>query len=684
MSVSIVIPTFQREEVLVQTINYLLDLEYQADEIIIVDQTDCHDESTKQQLLDWTNQGIIRLCAVQFPSIPRAMNIGLRKATSERVLFLDDDIIPDKDLVRIHDGYGEKSSNLIVAGRVLQPWHEGKADTSNMPFLFNTIESQEVTSFMGGNFSISKTEAIRIGGFDTNFVRVAYHFEAEFAYRWRKKGGQIFYNAKALIHHLKVSGGGTRTYGNHLKTVKPDHAVGRYYFNFCTNGKINALFKSVRDLISSVVTKHHLKNPLWIFFTLIAEARGLVWAALLYSSGRGLMIGNTLELLVIASHPIQYYSPIYRKLHESSNFNTTILYLSIPDSKSQSLGFGKEFLWDIPLLDGYKYMTAVTETGKGLTKGFFGVSLKKPKYELERIYKKGKPDIVLLTGWHFYGMVQIFILLVMNNIPIMLRMDSNGIKARSIWHQQIYRLFIRFVKLFLIVGQENRLFYKRYGVNDKEMILCPHVVDNDFFRARSDLARNNRDALRNEWLIPSSSFCFLFAGKLQSKKRPHDLLLALKRIYKDFKHVHLLVVGTGELEHECQVFSRENLLPVTFKGFLNQTEIPRAYGISDCIVLPSGDGETWGLVINEAMASGLPAIVSNKVGCGKDLIIPGVTGYIYECGDIDMLCHYLIKLILNPNKSQEMGRNAMNLVNRHFNLEQVISGIETAIKRIHG
>ena len=173
MSVSIVIPTFQREEVLVQTINYLLDLEYQADEIIIVDQTDCHDESTKQQLLDWTNQGIIRLCAVQFPSIPRAMNIGLRKATSERVLFLDDDIIPDKDLVRIHDGYGEKSSNLIVAGRVLQPWHEGKADTSNMPFLFNTIESQEVTSFMGVNFSISMTDAINIGGFDTNFVRLA-------------------------------------------------------------------------------------------------------------------------------------------------------------------------------------------------------------------------------------------------------------------------------------------------------------------------------------------------------------------------------------------------------------------------------------------------------------------------------------------------------------------------------
>lgn len=92
------------------------------------------------------------------------------------------------------------------------------------------------------------------------------------------------------------------------------------------------------------------------------------------------------------------------------------------------------------------------------------------------------------------------------------------------------------------------------------------------------------------------------------------------------------MVGDGDLRRECQRFAASRGLPVTFTGFLNQGEISAAYAAADCLVLPS-DGETWGLVVNEAMACELPAIVSVSCGCSVDLIIEGKTGFLYACGD---------------------------------------------------
>lgn len=96
------------------------------------------------------------------------------------------------------------------------------------------------------------------------------------------------------------------------------------------------------------------------------------------------------------------------------------------------------------------------------------------------------------------------------------------------------------------------------------------------------------------------------------------------------------MVGDGALREECVQFASSRQLPVSFTGFLNQGEIATAYVAADCLVLPS-DSETWGLVVNEAMACGLPAIVSEACGCVPDLIDDEVTGYGFPCGDIAAL-----------------------------------------------
>ena len=283
---SVVIPTYGREQVLLDSISALLDLIPPPEELIVIDQTLDHEVSTEVQLKNWASQKKLRWVRLMKPSITAAMNLGLLEAKGKRVLFLDDDIIPSPELLSAHlTAHYERPMDLI-AGRVLQPWHNLQPDQEGaVPFLFNTLNAKPCSEFMGGNFSVSRSLAIEVGGFDQNFVRVAYRFEAEFAYRWQLAGYSIFYQPTALINHLRAQRGGTRAYGNHLTTNRPDHTVGLYYFRLRSQSFLNALLWSLVDLFKAPLNRHHLRRPWWIPITLLSHLRGLLWALKLNRMG---------------------------------------------------------------------------------------------------------------------------------------------------------------------------------------------------------------------------------------------------------------------------------------------------------------------------------------------------------------------------------------------------------------
>ncbi len=185
-------------------------------------------------------KGKIRWIRQHLPSITRAMNLGLSKANSDIVLFLDDDIIPNSDIVREHFTNYESPEVWAVVGQVLQP---GEVPTDfvmneNSPvglsadinFRFNATQSQSVANVIACNLSVRREKAIQVGGFDENFIGVAYRFETEFARRVWKAGGKILFEPMASIRHLRAPSGGTRSYGNHLTSMSPMHGVGDYYF----------------------------------------------------------------------------------------------------------------------------------------------------------------------------------------------------------------------------------------------------------------------------------------------------------------------------------------------------------------------------------------------------------------------------------------------------------------------
>ena len=197
------------------------------------------------------------------------------------------------------------------------------------------------------------------------------------------------------------------------------------------------------------------------------------------------------------------------------------------------------------------------------------------------------------------------------------------------------------------------------------MISAPHGVDNRRFAEQARSMQGQRRAFRKAWHIPENAFCFLFLGKLITKKRPSDLVRAVKELEKQNfdRPLHILFVGTGELAHElrqsCKIsFDYENQVGggeapnASFVGFLNQTDVSQAYVAADCLVLPSEATETWGLVVNEAMASGLPCIVSDACGCVEDLVLPICPQLSYPIGDIHRLQDAMKKVMTCPPPSK--------------------------------
>ena len=210
------------------------------------------------------------------------MNVALQLAKTDIVLFLDDDIIPDQNLVEAHLK-AQKQADL-VAGQVLQPGEETLPLQPGEAFRFNSTEPCQISEFMGGNFSINRDVALALGGMDENFKGAAFNYEAEFASRYTKKYGPIYYEPSAIIHHLLIQRGGTRAHGHHLRTAKPTHSVGAYYYFLKVRPHrwwSQALWRPFR----SIRTRHHLSHPWWIVPSLLAEVGGFFWALKLLAAG---------------------------------------------------------------------------------------------------------------------------------------------------------------------------------------------------------------------------------------------------------------------------------------------------------------------------------------------------------------------------------------------------------------
>lgn len=372
-------------------------------------------------------------------------------------------------------------------------------------------------------------------------------------------------------------------------------------------------------------------------------------------------------LVILATHPIQYQVPIWQQLARNRRVPFEVWYLTAHGVKpSQDKEFGRAVQWDLALLEGYPYRYATDPVPEQLG-DFWDVEL---GADFRTRLASGSVKAVFVQGWNVRAFWEAAHFAHRAGVPVWMRGDSNDLKvdrglSRIAKRWLLGRLFAR-VARFLYVGEANRRLYRGYGIHDDRLVPGPHCVDNTRFSAQAQALLPQRQALRQAWGIPDGSFCLLYAAKFIPKKRPLDLVAAVRHLdaTDNSRSYHLLFVGAGELSgtvrQQCRVvFDAEGHAVVfnqdgaqapaaSFTGFLNQSEIARAYVAADALVLSSDADETWGLVVNEAMACGLPAIVSDACGAAEDLVVPLDPHLSYPCGDVKALADSIRWLADHP------------------------------------
>lgn len=360
----------------------------------------------------------------------------------------------------------------------------------------------------------------------------------------------------------------------------------------------------------------------------------------------------SVRLLYLVSHPIQYQAPLLRRIAVEPGLSLRVAFERVDTEQGYfDDGFRTRVRWDVPLRDGYDSV-ALAETSLAS--------------------EIGAADVVWLHGWASPMRLKALALARVNKRPVLMRgenqdqamPDGRGLKG---WIKRRYLGWIfRRCAAFLAVGSGNADYYRARGIGSERIFSVPYAVDNAGFAERAagaDLAK-----LRRDFGLPADRPVVLFAGKFQRRKRPDLMIEAWKRLAEP--RPILLMVGDGEMRAELEAMRQPG---VVFAGFRNQGELPAFYALADVFVLPS-ESEPWGLAVNEAMACGTAVVVSDQVGCVRDLVADDC-GAVVPCGDAGALAAALARVLA---ASHAMGQAAARRVAR-WDFEADVVGLKAAL-----
>lgn len=375
------------------------------------------------------------------------------------------------------------------------------------------------------------------------------------------------------------------------------------------------------------------------------------------------------KLGIFISHPIHYQTPLYQLLAKQSGIKTKVYFYSrYGAEKYFDPQFQKEVILDTGLLNGYTYEFLKNQ---GRQKGFNFFSFM--NWGIPRIIKSNKFDAVLINSWSYFSDWLVILAAILFRTSILIRAENpyNQEIFKPLWKRLIKKIllgkliFPRF-RTFLYIGQENKKFYQYYGVPERKLFFAPYCVDNEKFSQAYQELLPKRNVLRQALGISPETVVVLSLGsKLIQKKRQFDLLKAYESVPQGNKA--LIFLGDGELRHLIEQYIKEKNIPNVFLvGFQPQAKIPEFYAMADIAVLPSGEGETWGLMVNEAMNFSLPIIVSDMVGCGPDLVKHSENGFIFPLGDTEKLREYMMDIVGDNKKRREFGSVSSHIVDRYL------------------
>ncbi len=388
------------------------------------------------------------------------------------------------------------------------------------------------------------------------------------------------------------------------------------------------------------------------------------------------------RILILASHVIQYSSPLFRRMAHDPRLDLQIAYCTLQGAKSSiDPEFGVEVAWDTSVLDGYPWVHLPNRSpvpGLGRFFGLFNPGVWK-------LIRESRFDAAILPGYFYFTAWIAIAAAKWSGTPILFVTDSHSLRswrAQSAWKLRFKKWLVRWIfslgSAILVSSSGGVEYLKSLGFSSDQIFLVPTAVDNDWWTGQAAMV--DRWAVRAAWNIPADAAVALFCAKLQLWKGPADLLEAFARA--DVPNSYLVFAGDGPeriaLERRAAELGLENR--VRFLGFVNQSQLPSVYCASDLFVLPSLF-EPFGLVVNEAMLCGLPVAVSDRVGAKFDLVKPDENGYVFPVGDVEALAAILRRILPDAEKRARMGaaaRRRMETWSPREYTDSVVRAVQTA------
>jgi glycosyltransferase involved in cell wall biosynthesis len=287
------------------------------------------------------------------------------------------------------------------------------------------------------------------------------------------------------------------------------------------------------------------------------------------------------------------------------------------------------------------------------------------RYVLRRLSRSAY-DLLHIAGWGHPILLGSMLAAAVRGIPIIAETDTPPPRDEALWRRLskavLYPPLFALPTRFLPAGNQQAAYLRRYNVKDCYIVHGKMTVDTEEIGAfASKFTAQNRAEFRLRYgIADSTKTVFLYLGRLEPFKGIQDLFDAFIRLRAQRNDIALTVAGSGSLEP----FVRDaaaSLRSVHYLGHLSGERVWEAYSAADVLVLPSRR-EPWGLVVNEAMAAGLPVIVTENVGCADDLVHHGVTGLIVKVGASDSLHSAMLELANNPTQRIRMGEKARELI----------------------
>ena len=290
-------------------------------------------------------------------------------------------------------------------------------------------------------------------------------------------------------------------------------------------------------------------------------------------------------------------------------------------------------------------------------------------------------DIWVIGGYSTPSAILLILLCLILNKPYVVMFD--GINPKKLKESEnplkflLKKLLVRKCSAFFANGGVGRLYGLKLGISEEKIYNQYLSVDLKKFMLGLPSKKAIRNKIRENYGIPADAFLILFIGRLIKKKGILDLIKVFNDISPGNPDYYLMIIGDGILRNYVKTLIKDNK-NARYAGFVDYDEIWKYYYASDIFVLPTYD-DPWGLVINEALACGLPVITTTSAGAYLDLIQVGMTGFLYDAGDVAKLKELLLRV--RKCDSWSFYENAIKIISR-WSLDNSKTSFEKMIKKI--